>query len=131
MIATLVAPFLASLVVLVAGSAIGVLGRFLPPQVMAMDMAGRMHWVGQHALISFVWSAWPAAIAGAAAAGLIIWRGRLGWLECAVLGAVSSSAFAFVSGAPVTGHLMPIAFVGAVIGVVMWLVLMQARIVKE
>ncbi len=131
LIATLVAPFLAALIVLVAGAAIGITGRWMPPEMVAMDAPARMHWVGEHALVAFVWAAWPAAVAGAAAAGLIVWRNQLGWLECAILGAVSSALFAFVSGGPVIRHLTPIAFVGAALGVVLWAILKRARIVRE
>lgn len=130
LISTLVAPFLAALVVLVAGSAIGVTGRWMPPEMASMDIAQRMHWAGEHALVAFVWAAWPAALAGAAAAGLMLWRGGLAWLECAILGAVSASLFTFASGGPVVRHMLPVAFTGAVLGVVIWMILTRARIVK-
>lgn len=130
LISTLIAPFLAALVVLVAGSAIGVTGRWMPAEMASMDITQRMHWAGEHALIAFVWSAWPAALAGAAAAGLVMWRGGLKWLECAILGAVSAGLFTFVSGGPVVRYMLPIAFVGAVLGVTIWSMLTRARIVK-
>lgn len=131
LIATLAGPFLAAVVVLAGGAAFSVLGKWLPPGVAALDMAGRMRWAGEHAVMAFVWSAWPAALGGAAAAGLILWRDRLGWLDCAIAGAVSAALFAFLSGGAVVRHMMPIAFLGAAIGAAMWSVLMRARIVRE
>ena len=131
LIATLAVPFLAALIVLAAGAAITATGRLMPPHLVEQDAPARMHWASQHALYAFVWAAWPAALSGAAAAGLIIWRDRVGWLECAILGAVSSSLFAFVSGGGVARHALPIAFTGALLGVVMWAILTRARIVRE
>lgn len=130
LIATLAAPFLAALAVLAAGSAIGLLGRWLPPEMATLDMGGRMRWAGALALAAFVWSAWPAALAGAAAAALISWRNRLDWLDCAVLGAAASTLSAFLSAGVLLRHLLPIAFLGALLGVAIWSVLMRARIIR-
>ena len=130
LITTLAAPFLAGLIVFAAGAVIGVLGRWMPPDMAALDPAGRMGWAASHALQAFVWSAWPAALGGAAMAGLILWRGEVSWLTAAITGAVATVLFGVLGANRLAPHLTPIAFVGACVAIALWWFLTRIKILR-
>ncbi len=128
LLVTLVAPFLTALVVFLSGVIAGLVGRG-PASLLALDRAGQLAWSAEHALGAYVWSAWPAALAGAVVAALVMAARPLPWLVGAVLGAVSATLFAVFSGGMISEHAGPIAFIGAFVGVAMRAILARARLV--
>ena len=129
LITTLAAPFFGALIVLLLSVVAGALGKG-PDSLRALDQSGQLAWAAEKAAATFVWSAIPAAVAGAALAVWLLTRGAFGWLEAAIAGAVAVSIDAFLTGGMVLQHLAPIAFIGASVGVAMWAVLTRAGIVR-
>ena len=130
LIMTLAAPFFGALIVFLLAVAAGALGMG-PQSLRALDSAAQLAWGAEKAVATFVWSAIPAAVAGAALAGLLAMRGTFGWLEAAVAGAVTVAIGAFLTGGMVLQHLAPIAFIGGSVGVAMWAVFTRAGIVPR
>ena len=129
LITTLAAPFFGALIVLFLSVVAGALGKG-PDSLRVLDQSGQLAWAAEKAAATFVWGAMPAAIAGAALAGLVMMRGMFGWLEAAVAGAVAVSIDAFLTGGMVLQHLAPVAVIGATVGVAMWAVFTRAGIVR-
>ena len=129
LITTLAAPFFGALIVLFLSVVAGALGKG-PDSLRVLDQSGQLAWAAEKAAATFVWSAIPAAVAGAALAVLLLRRGAFGWLEAAIAGAVAVSIDAFLTGGMVLQHLAPIAFIGATVGVAMWAVFTRAGIVR-
>ena len=125
---TLVAPFLAALVILLGSVISGFVGRG-PASLLALDRAGQLGWAAQKALETYVWSAVPAAIAGAIVAAFVYSRGTVHWLLGASTGAIIASIAAVLAGGMMQQHLTPIAFIGALTGAVMVYLLRRTRIV--
>jgi hypothetical protein len=130
LITTLAAPFFGALIVLALSLAAGVLG-FGPDSLTSLDAAGQLAWSADKALATFIWSAVPAGVSGAVLAGLVLSRGRFGWLEAAVVGAVAVSVGAFLTGGIVLQHLTPMAAIAGGVGVLMWQLLVSAGIVTR
>ncbi len=126
---TLVAPFLAALVVMMAAFGLAASGRG-PSDLLAMlDAGAPLASAARAALAAFVWSALPAGLAGAALA-LLVWRqGSLSVLAAAIAGAVAATLFAVLGGGVLTRYLTAIAFLGAVATVAVRQLLVRARIV--
>jgi hypothetical protein len=129
LITTLAAPFFGALIVMLLSVVAGGLGKG-PESLRALDSAGQLAWAAEKAVATFVWSAVPAGMGGAALAALAYFRGTLHWLEAAVVGAVVVSLGAFLTGGMVQQHLAPIAFIGATVAIAMWAVLTRAGIVR-
>jgi hypothetical protein len=124
---TLVAPFLAAVVILLASVISGYIGRG-PASLLALDRASQLAWAAQKAVETYVWSALPAGVGGAILAGIVYARGSAPWLAAATLGAVPVSVMAMLAGGMMAQHLTPMAFIGAVVGIAMWAILRRARI---
>lgn len=124
---TLVAPFLAALVIFLGSIVSGLIGRG-PPSLLALDRAGQLAWAAQKALETYVWSALPAGICGATMAGIAYTRGTAHWLVGASLGAVVVSVMALLAGGMMQQHLTPMAFIGAAVGTAMIFALKKMRI---
>jgi hypothetical protein len=130
LITTLAAPLLGGLIVLLLSLGAGALGKG-PDSLKALDTAGQWAWAAEKALATFVWSALPAAAAGAILAALILARGAFGWLEAATVGAVVVSAGAWLTGGLVLQHLVPVATIAAVVGIAMWRMLTRGGVVPR
>lgn len=128
LISTLAAPFLAAVIILLASIISGRIGRG-PASLLALDFAGQMAWSAQKAVETYVWSALPAGIAGAGAAGIVYARGTVSWLWAASLAAVVASVLAFLAGGMFAQHVTPIAFIAAITGIAMRFVLKRGRII--
>lgn len=125
---TLVAPFLAAVVILVASLISGfVIGRG-PASLLSLDPSGKLAWSAGKAVETYVWSAVPAGIAGAIAAAVVYWNGRLHWLAAASIAAIVSSAMAMMAGGMLATHITPIAFIAASVGVVLHQLLRRAQL---
>ena len=124
---TLVAPFLAAVVILLGSVISGLVGRG-PPSLLALDQAGQLGWAAQKAVETYVWSAIPAGICGAILAAIIYSRGSAHWLVGASLGAIIVSVMAVLAGGMMLQHLTPMAFIGAGIGSFMIHLLKRTRI---
>ncbi|MEQ1698058.1 MAG: hypothetical protein ABL901_19685 [Hyphomicrobiaceae bacterium] len=124
---TLVAPFLAALVIFLVSVIAGLIGRG-PPSLLALDRAGQLGWAAQKALETYIWSALPAGICGAGMAWIVYTRGTAHWLVGASLGAIVVSVMAVLAGGTMQQHLSAMAFIGAAVGVVMVLALKRMRI---
>lgn len=125
---TLVAPFLAAVVILLGSVVSGMIGRG-PPSLLALDRAGQLGWAAQKAMETYVWSAIPAGICGAVLAGIVYTRGTAHWLVGASLGAIVVSIMAVLAGGMMQQHLTPMAFIGAAVGVAMIFALKKMRII--
>jgi hypothetical protein len=130
LLCTLVAPFLAALIILLSSIISGWLGKG-PASLLALDRAGQLGWAAQKAIETYVWSAIPAAIAGAGLAGTIYVRGTAPWLVAASLAAIVVSCLSLVSGGMMAQHLTPMAFIAAVVGIAMWWILRRAGILVD
>ena len=124
---TLVAPFLAALVIFLASVISGYVGRG-PASLLALDRAGQLGWAAQKAIETYVWSAIPAGLGGAGLALAVYLRGSVHWLAGATAGAVIVSILAVLAGGMMAQHLTPMAFIGAAIGALMIYLLKRGRI---
>lgn len=127
LLCTLVAPFLAALVIFLGSVISGLMGRG-PASLLALDSAGRMAWAAEKAVGAYVWSAIPAGIGGAILAAVVYVRSTAPWLVVATIGAVIVSILAVLAGGMFQQHLAPMAFIGAVVGIAMWALLRRAGI---
>ena len=125
---TLIAPFLAAIIILVASLIAAAVGRG-PASLLALDRAGQLGWAAQKAVEAYVWCAIPAGIAAAATALAVYRMGTLNWLTGASIGAIAASIMAFVSGGMMQQHITPMAAIGAVVGIAMVGLLRRARII--
>lgn len=130
LITTLAAPFFGALIVLLLAVVAGALGKG-PESLKALDSAGQLAWGSEKAMATFVWSAVPAGVAGAALAALVALRGGFGWLEPVTAGAIVVSVGAYLTGGLVLQHLMPIAFIAALVGLIIWQLLTAAGVVPR
>jgi hypothetical protein len=126
---TLVAPFLAAVIILLGSIISGYVGRG-PASLLALDRAGQLAWAAQKAVEAYVWSALPAGIGGAVLAAIVYARGTAHWLVGATIGAVTVSAMSVMAGGMLAQHLTPIAFIGALAGVAMCALLKRAAIIS-
>lgn len=127
LLCTLVAPFLAALVIFLGSVVSGYAGRG-PASLLALDRAGQLAWAAQKAIETYVWSAIPAGVGGAILALAVYLRGHLHWLAGATVGAVVVSILAVLAGGMMAQHLTPMAFIGASVGAVMIYLLRRGRI---
>ena len=125
---TLIAPFFAAIIILVASLIAGAVGRG-PASLLALDRVGQLGWAAQKAVETYVWCAIPAGIAAAATALAVYRMGTLGWLAGASIGAVAASIMAFISGGVMQQHITPMAAIGAVVGIAIIGLLRRARII--
>ncbi len=126
--ATLVAPFLAAVVIMIASLISGfVIGRG-PASLLALDPAGKLAWSALKAVETYVWCAMPAALSGAVAAAVVYTTGALPWLAAASIAAIVASATALLAGGMLAAHITPIAFIAATVGIGLQWLLRKARI---
>jgi hypothetical protein len=125
---TLVAPFLAAIVIFLASISFGWFGRG-PASLLALDQWGQLGWAAQKAVETYVWSAMPAGLGAAFLALIVYVRGSAHWLVGVTLGAVAASVMAFLGGGMLQQHLTPMAFIGALVGLAMIYLLKRARII--
>lgn len=126
---TLVAPFLAAVVIFLGSVIAGAIGRG-PASLLALDRAGQLAWAGEKAVGAYVWSAIPAGIGGAIVAGLVFVRGSTHWLAGATVGALTATMLSVSAGGMIAQHIAPIAFIAAFIGAVMCAGLKAGGIIK-
>jgi hypothetical protein len=128
LLVSLVAPFLAALIVLVAAAIAGLTGRWAPafqgaplsPLQAAVSVA----------VSTYVWSAIPAAVAGAATAAYVAWRGVLPWLMAATACVVVFGIAAVLSGAVPPAFMTGGAFLAACVGVICRAILARANVIE-
>ncbi len=124
LLVTLVAPFLASLVVFLATS-IGLLTGIgeaaqLPPLKRA----------AYSAVSTYVWGAIPSAAAGAALAAGVAWRGSVPWLAAAIAGVAAFWIAAVLSGAVPPAYITPGALLAGAVGVACHGILARAGVLS-
>ena len=125
---TLVGPFVAALLVflLTVGAGLMQAGptslKGLPFPELAAKAAG---W----SISSFVWSAVPAALAGAALAAWVSLKGGFPWLAAAVAGGIAASVAAFITGGTAQQHISFITVLAALSALACWAALRRARII--
>jgi hypothetical protein len=127
LVTALVTPFLTALLVMALSIGAGALGRG-PDSLRSLDSAGQLAWAANKAVATFAWCVIPAVIAAGLAAVLVAARGRLGWVEAAVIGALVAGAGALWTGGLVGQHLAPILAIGALVGFAVWSILSGAGI---
>lgn len=128
LVATLVGPLLGALAILLLTLAAGAFG-FGPASLKALTPGQLGPLAAQRALDAYLWCAFPAALAGAAAAAWLSLQGSLPWLVAATAGAITSTIAAVMMGGAARDHVSAIAFIAATAGVLVWLILQRARII--
>jgi len=126
---TLVAPLVVAVIVLLSGVTAGLTG-YGPASLLALDRGGKFAWSAEHAMGAYVWSAIPAAVAAAVFAGLLLARLTHNWLVCASIAAITGTLFALLAGGIIGQHIAPIAFIGAIVGVIMCRLLARIGITR-
>jgi hypothetical protein len=124
LLVTLVAPFLAALVVLLATAA-GLLAgigeaALLPPFKRAVFSA----------VSTYVWGAIPSAAAGAGLAACVAWRGTVPWLAAAIAGVVAFWLAAVLSGAVPPAYITPGALLAGAVGIACHGILARAGVLS-
>lgn len=127
LIATLMAPALAAVVVFALNAVAGAFS-FGPASLKGLTGAGIVSLAAQRALEAYIWSALPAGIAGALAAAWLALRGSLPWLAVVCLAAGTTTIAATLAGGTAQTHLTALAFIAACIGLACWLILRRIRI---
>lgn len=120
---TLVGPFLAALLVVVAlllAPPFG-LGALIPTDAPA---------AGDAAIATFVWSAIPAAIAALALVPLVFFRGSFGWLEAAAAGVLGFCVALFIAPSAAGNAIPFFAFVAGLVSVGVRQVLLTGNILS-
>lgn len=126
---TLIAPFIAAVIILLASLVAGAIGRG-PQSLITLDPAGQLGWAALKAVEAYVWSAIPAALSGAIGASVVLVRGGLPWLAAAAIAAVAASALASLAGGMLAQHITPIALIAAVSGIATRELLVRGRILS-
>lgn len=127
LIATLIGPAIAA-VILFTLNATAAVFSFGPASLRGLTGADVFTVAAQRALEAYVWSAIPAAAAGAFAAAWVAQRGTLPWLAAVCLAAASGTIAATLAGPVAQQHLSAIAFIAACAGLACWHILRQIRI---
>jgi hypothetical protein len=127
LIATLVGPFFAALIVAALTLASGAL-QMGPPSLKGLAMADVGARAAGWALQTYVWAALPAGVAGAAIAAWVSLKGTVPWL-----GVVAAAVAAFGIASVTVPGLLPnhgtaLAFIAALSGLGVWAVLARSRI---
>ncbi|NJM55613.1 MAG: hypothetical protein HC841_06600 [Verrucomicrobiae bacterium] len=121
---------MAAVVIFLASLASGfVFGRG-PASLLALDPAGKLAWSATKAVETYVWCAIPAGLAGAVAAGAVYATGTLHWLAAASIAAIIATTLAALSGGMLAGHITPIAFIAAIVGIALQQILRRNRILN-
>jgi hypothetical protein len=128
LLGALVGPALVALIVLALTLASAGLGMG-PPSLKNLQPGQLGPLAAQRTLEAFVWSGLPAGGAAAVAAAIVAWRGSLPWLGAVVIAGVTGGAAAYLAGGLAAQHGAPIAFIGALAGLGVWLILRRARII--
>ncbi len=126
--AVLIAPFFAAVFILAANLAAGTFG-FGPASLKNLEPGALWPLAAGRALESYLWAAFPAGLAGAGLAALVIWRGTFGWLEAAIVGALAATLAAVSAGGQALNHVSFLALIGASIAVLSRAVLARARVI--
>jgi hypothetical protein len=129
LIGTLVGPALAALIILVLTVGSASLGMG-PPSLKTLAPGQLGPLAAQRTLEAYVWSGLPAGGAAALAAAIVALRGSLPWLAAVVIAGIAGAAAAFLAGGIAAQHGTPIAFIGALAGLGVWLILRRGRIVS-
>ncbi|MGQ0673107.1 MAG: hypothetical protein ACT4N2_09550 [Hyphomicrobium sp.] len=130
LITSLAAPFFGALTVFAISVVAGLLGKG-PDSLKALDGAGQLAWAADKAVATFAWGAVPAVAGGLAMGALILLRGRVRWLEAALIGAIAATIAAFLTGGIVWQHAPPVAVIGSLVALAMWGVLSRAGILPR
>ncbi len=124
---TLVGPFVSALIIFLLTIASGLLGMG-PPSLKGLGPDQLASRAAVWAVSSYVWAAIPAALAGLALGGIVLWRGTFGMLEAAVAAVGAFLVALLVLTSPLSGHVLPLAIIAAITGVFCRHVLFRARV---
>jgi hypothetical protein len=127
---TLVGPFLVGLIVLLITLVSGAL-QMGPPGLKGLPMAAVAAKAGQWALTSFVWSALPAGLAGAALAAIVSLRGTFDWIVAAAAAIAGFGVASVVAPGLLPNHHSFLAAIAGLVGVACWHLLVRTRIVPR
>lgn len=122
LIATLVGPFFAALIVALLTLAAGAL-QMGPPSLKGIAMTDVGARAAGWALQSYVWAALPAGLAGAAIAAWFSLKGTAPWLGVVAFGIASVAVPGLLP-----NHGTALAFIAALSSLGVWAVLARARI---
>lgn len=125
---TLVGPFVGALMVLVLALGAGLL-QTGPTSLKGLALPALLAKASAWAVTSYVWSALPAAVAGAAAAAWVVLRGNLPWLASASFAAIATSVAAAIAGGTARDHLTFIAGLAALAAIAVHVALRRGRII--
>jgi hypothetical protein len=127
---TLIGPFLVGMFVLLITLASGAL-QMGPPSLKGIAMSAIAAKAGQWALTSFVWSAFPAGIAGAILAAIVSLRGTVDWFVAAAAAIAGFGVASVVAPGLLPNHHSFLAAIAGLVGVACWHLLVRARIVRR
>lgn len=128
LVSTLVGPFFAAVIVALLTLGSGIVQKG-PPSVIGLPMAAVAAKAGGWAINSYVWAAMPAGLAGAILAAWVSLKGSLPWIAAVVAGVASFGIASIMVPGLLPNHNLPLAFIAALSGLGVWLVLRQARII--
>jgi len=126
---TLVAPFLGAVVILLLTLGAGLMGAG-PTSLKNLAPDELLPKAANWAVVAYVWSAMPAAIAGSGLAVLAYARGTYGWLEAAVFAAVAVTIAGLLSGGIAADHVTAIAIIASLVAIAVRFVLIKGRVLR-
>jgi hypothetical protein len=129
LLCTLVGPLLVGLIVFLITLCSGAL-QMGPPSLKGLPMAAVASRAGQWAVSSFVWSALPAALAGAVLAAVVSIRGTVDWFIAAAA-AIAGFGVASVVTPVLANHNSFLAGIAGLVGVACWTLLVRIRILPR
>lgn len=127
LIATLVGPFFAALIVALLTLAAGAL-QMGPPSLKGIAMTDVGARAAGWALQSYVWAALPSGLAGAAIAAWVSLKGTAPWLGVVAIGVVAFGIASVAVPGLLPNHGTALAFIAALSSLGVWAVLARARI---
>jgi hypothetical protein len=130
LVCTLAGPFLAGVVVLLITLVSGAL-QMGPPSLKGLALPAIGAKAGQWALTTFVWSAMPAALAGAVLAAIMSVRGTFDWFMAAAAAIGGFGVASVLAPNTLANHNTFLAAIAGLVGVACWHILVRARIVPR
>jgi hypothetical protein len=129
LIATLVGPFFAALIVALLTMVSGAL-QMGPPSLKGIPIGAVGAKAAGWALQTYVWAALPAGLAGAAVAAYVSLKGSAPWLAVVVAGVVAFGVASVAVPGLLPNHGTALALIAALSSLGVWLVLQRARILR-
>jgi hypothetical protein len=112
--ATLIAPFFAAVIIFLASVGATLL-NVGPASLRGLSFGALAALSAERAMLSYVWAAFPAALAGAALGAVVWWRGTFSWWQAVPVAVAAAGIAAVNAGGVALDH---VTFLGIIAGVV-------------